>query len=75
MHKKALHILRLIAGAILILIGLVGIPLPIFPGWILIFAGILLMFPQDGKVMIEKIKLWLKNIKEKIIPPRNRTKS
>jgi uncharacterized membrane protein YbaN (DUF454 family) len=35
--------LRLIAGAIFILVGLAGLILPILPGWALIFVGLFIL--------------------------------
>lgn len=36
-------ILRRVAGAILLLIGIAGLLLPILPGWLLIFVGLALL--------------------------------
>jgi len=37
---------RIIAGVLLILVGIVGLMLPVMPGWIFIFPGIYLLGPD-----------------------------
>ncbi len=53
-----IKILKKIAGIILIVIGVVGLFLPIIQGVLLIFAGLLLL-----GVKKEQIKKWFKNLK------------
>lgn len=48
-------ILKKIAGAAMIILGLSGIVLPVLPGWVFIFAGIYLISPRKHK----SIKNWL----------------
>lgn len=55
---------KIIIGVISILIGIIGLVLPILPGWVLIFAGIYLLSPEHGKAIVnwleEKIKRYRK---------------
>lgn len=48
--------LKITGGIILIIIGIVGLVLPLMPGVVPIFAGILLISPIHGKKIID----WLK---------------
>lgn len=41
-------------------IGIIGLLLPILPGWAFIFVALLLLFPESGKQIIERIRAWLK---------------
>lgn len=43
-------------GVTLIAVGLVGLLVPILPGWALIFVGLLLLFPKSGKKVVKKIR-------------------
>jgi uncharacterized protein (TIGR02611 family) len=47
-----------IAGVVLILIGLVGLALPILPGWLLIFAGLAVLSTEYvwAEVMLKRAK-------------------
>ena len=51
---------RFLAGISLIFLGILGILLPILPGWATIFVGLVLIFPRWGKKMINKIVTLLK---------------
>ncbi len=48
----------------LLILGVVGLILPVMPGWILIFLGVLLLFPTTGDKILER----LKKLKERIFP-------
>ena len=52
-----LKILRLILGAILILIGLPGLILPIIPGTVLILAGIIIL--SADLPFFDRIIVWI----------------
>lgn len=39
--------LRLFIGAILISLGVIGIIMPILPGWIFVFLGFTILFGED----------------------------
>ena len=41
--KIVLMVLRIIAGSLLVLLGLVGLAAPILPGWLFIIPGVLLL--------------------------------
>ena len=51
-------ILKKIAGVILIILGIIGLFLPILQGILLIFAGLLLL-----GVKTEQIKAWFRKLK------------
>lgn len=66
------HIFRgfkIIIGIICLIIGLIGLLLPILPGWVFIFAAIYLLFPERGKDIVHwlesKINLWRKKHPDK----------
>ena len=40
----------------LIILGLLGLILPIIPGTVFLVLALLLLFPKDGEKLIEKIK-------------------
>jgi len=52
--RRAGHVLRLAAGVLLILAGVLGLALPILPGWALIALGIVLLAPNS------RVANWLK---------------
>ena len=58
MNKQLIATARTIFGAVLVGVGILGIFLPILPGWILIFVGIELLGIQI--VFIENIKDFIK---------------
>lgn len=60
-----LNLLRMAAGITLLLIGIIGLFLPILQGWLLILVAIPLISPEHGKRMAEKLREWLKKGKEK----------
>lgn len=49
--------LKLVGGVILILIGIIGLILPILQGWLFIAAGIIMIAPERGKQFVEKVKM------------------
>jgi len=70
-EKDIVFVLRLIAGYLLVIIGLIGLIFPIMPDWILILIGIGLfdtegvlrkkiikMIPQKYRLKAEKIILY-----------------
>jgi uncharacterized protein YqgC (DUF456 family) len=58
MKNNFLRIIRIIAGAVLLVIGVSGIFLPILPGWLLIFVGIELL--GFHLVFLDQIKEYVK---------------
>lgn len=63
MYRNLLSLLRISAGLALLMLGLIGLFVPILQGWLLIFLAIPLISPEHGRRMIAKIKEW----KEKIL--------
>jgi len=57
---KSYKLKRLITGCSLIFVGILGLILPIMPGWALIFLGLVLLFPRWGKKMVKKILTFLR---------------
>ena len=53
-----IKILKAILGTVLIIIGIIGLFLPIIPGIVIIISGLLLF-----GVKIEDIKKWIKKLK------------
>lgn len=64
MKSNILQVLRLFGGMVLLLIGIISLLLPLLPGWVLIFGGVLLLFPESGKKIVARVKEWLKKRKE-----------
>lgn len=48
----------------MIVVGMIGIILPIMPGWVFLFSGILILSPKRGKVYVEWLKEKSKPIKK-----------
>ena len=65
MKKHFLTGLRLFAGATLILLGIIGIFLPILQGWLLIFAGVALVKPEYAHRAKEKFAEWRAALKQR----------
>jgi len=58
MNRSPATILRQISGVSIAVVGLAGLALPVLPGWLLIGAGALILFPAQsraGKYLREKI--------------------
>jgi preprotein translocase subunit Sss1 len=47
--EKSNFFVRKIAGLGLVILGIIGIILPILPGWIFLMPGLILLFPQFRK--------------------------
>ncbi|MEJ7608038.1 MAG: PGPGW domain-containing protein [Bryobacteraceae bacterium] len=65
--------LRIAGGIVLVLIGIVGIILPIMPGWIFIVPGLVILaeyFPS-----VKRLVDWAKRKMEEHDPRRKRTPS
>lgn len=58
MYKDHLTTIRVSAGLIILMIGIIGIFLPILEAWILIIIAIPLISPAFPRRMIEKLKTW-----------------
>jgi uncharacterized membrane protein YbaN (DUF454 family) len=54
MTRYAKHLARIIGGILLVLIGIVGLILPIMPGWVFIIPGLMLLadyFPPIRRLL------------------------
>jgi uncharacterized protein YqgC (DUF456 family) len=60
--KTVLPIFRKIAGGILLLTGIAGLFLPILQGWLMIFAGLLLLFPEESAAG-RSMRAWIRERK------------
>lgn len=60
-----IRIAKIILGVIFFLLGIVGLLLPILPGWALIFAGIMLIYPERGKRIVQWLEEKIKKIRKK----------
>lgn len=64
MKNYLLRGVKIFLGILSLILGLVGLLLPILPGWVFIFAGIYLIFPEHGKNIVHwlesKINRWRK---------------
>lgn len=56
MLRNLKNILRIGAGLILLMIGIIGLIIPILQGWLLILIAIPIISPKYGKKMITKVK-------------------
>lgn len=57
-------LLRILTGVILVLIGLVGIVLPIMPGWVFIIPGLVILseyFPPVKRLLDWARRKWAEN--------------
>jgi len=46
---------------VLVLVGLLGLIVPVIPGLLLIGLGIALISPRHGTALLEKIKNWIRS--------------
>jgi len=65
MKKRIKKFIRITSGILLILVGIVGLVLPILQGTVMIVVGISLVHPILGKKIIKKIKKLYHRIKRK----------
>ena len=56
MYRNLFVVLRIAAGIMLLLLGIIGLFLPVLQGWLFIFIAIPLISPAHGKKMVEKLK-------------------
>lgn len=47
---------------IVVVLGILGLFLPILPGVALLFFGFLLVFPREGEALLKKIRSKYKNV-------------
>ncbi len=58
MYSNLKNTLRIAAGIALLLVGIIGLLLPILQGWLFILIAIPLISPEHGKRMMAKLKEW-----------------
>lgn len=59
MKKHLLRTIRIVGGTLLILLGIIGLFVPIMQGILLILAGIVVIHPENGRKLKEKLKEYL----------------
>lgn len=69
MKKHFLRTIRIAGGTLLILLGIIGLFVPILQGVLLIIAGVIVIHPENGN----KLKMKLKEYLEKFHAWRKRT--
>lgn len=63
MKKHLILTLRVIGGTLLILLGIIGLFVPIMQGLLLILAGIVVIHPENGRKLKEKLKEYVAKLK------------
>ena len=58
MYKNLIKLIRICAGLVILMLGIIGLFLPILQGWLLILIAIPLISPEHGKKMVMKLKQW-----------------
>ena len=61
-EMKKFHSEKKIYIIVLIILGVLGLILPIIPGLLLIGVGIALISPKYGEALLEKIKKWFNSL-------------
>jgi len=56
------QIIRILLGIAIIMIGIVGLIVPIMPGWLFIIPGLVLINPEKGKIIGNKLKSKVRSI-------------
>ncbi len=65
MKENVKRTLRLIVGIFLLTLGIVGLALPVLQGWLTIFAGLYVLFPEDTPIG-RKIRTWVRKRRSKM---------
>lgn len=65
------HALRLLAGFALVLLGIIGIILPIMPGWVFLIPGLVIL--ADYFPPVRKLLNWAKRKLEASVPSSKKT--
>ncbi len=52
------NLLRIAFGLFLLLIGIIGLLLPLLQGWLFILIAIPFISPEHGRKMVSKLKEW-----------------
>jgi uncharacterized membrane protein YbaN (DUF454 family) len=53
---------RVLLGAVVVSIGILGLLVPIMPGWVFIIPGLVLISPEKGKRIGNKLKLKISSV-------------
>lgn len=56
------QIIRILLGIAIVMIGIVGLIVPIMPGWLFIIPGLVLINPEKGKIIGNKLKSKVRSI-------------
>ena len=54
-------LLRIATGLITLCIGIIGLLMPIIPGWLFLGLALIILSPEHGKKIVGRIKDMLKN--------------
>lgn len=58
MYKSLFTLIRISIGLALLMLGIIGIFLPILQGWLLVLVAIPIISPAHGKKAVAKLKEW-----------------
>lgn len=66
-----IRIVAVVGGTIMVLAGVIGLLLPVVPGWLLIFAGLAILATEFvwARRLLDTAKAKASNIKEKVVKP------
>lgn len=62
MYRNLFKLIRLGIGFVILMLGIIGLLIPILQGWILILIAIPIISPEHGKKMLAKVKEWKNKI-------------
>lgn len=62
MKEQVKRALRITVGICLLILGVVGLALPVLQGWLTIFAGLYVLFPEDSRTG-GKLREWVRGRK------------
>lgn len=65
MQKTFKTVARITGGIVLLLVGVLGLFLPILQGWLFLGAGLLLLFPKNTKTG-RRIRTWMKEKRSQV---------
>jgi uncharacterized protein (TIGR02611 family) len=66
-----IRVVAVVGGTIMVLAGLIGLLLPVVPGWLLIFAGLAVLATEFvwARRLLDTAKAKATNIKDKVQKP------
>ncbi len=59
MRRQAVRVIRLSAGGVLLLVGVLGGFVPVFQGWLFVLAGLAVMAPESRRA--RSLLEWLRS--------------